>query len=394
MHPTPRREPETSKSAISRAVIRWIEGNCRIPEGKNVGKPLELREWQKVEIRKVYDNPYGTRRAIISFGRKNAKTTLAALLMLVHLAGPLARKNSQLYSAAQSRDQAAILFALAAKVVRMSPKLSVLVSILQSTKTMTSNTNGSVYRALSAETSTAYGLSPSFCVHDELGQVRGPRSELFEALESAMGAQEAPLSIVISTQAPSDADLLSLLIDDALAGHDPHTVVSLYTAPMEDPAFEEATVRKANPAFGDFLNAKEVMGTARDAQRMPAREASYRNLILNQRVEASSPFVQRSQWMACAAEPKPLIDCDVYAGLDLSSVADLTAYVEIGNVEQCWQTHPTFWLPAEGLSAKARQDHVPYDLWAGQHPQGSVRPLELQAARRPRSAARRAAPPS
>src|SRR5262245_19125893 len=214
----PRREPETSKSPLSRAVIKWIESNCCIPEGKDVGKPVRLDDFQKAEIVKIYDNPYGTRRAIISFGRKNAKTTLAALLMLCQLAGPLARKNAQLYSAAQSRDQAAILFSLAAKVVRFSPKLSVLVSILQSTKTMTSNTNGSVYRALSAETATAYGLSPSFCVHDELGQVRGPRSELYEALETAMGAQDAPLSIVISTQAPSDADLLSLLIDDALAG--------------------------------------------------------------------------------------------------------------------------------------------------------------------------------
>jgi phage terminase large subunit-like protein len=255
----PRREPETSKSATSRAVIRWIESNCCVPEGKDVGKPVVLRGWQKAEIRKIYDNPYGTRRAIISFARKNAKTTLAALLMLVHLAGVLAKKNSQLYSAAQSRDQAAILFALAAKVVRMSPKLSALVSILQSTKTMTSNTNGSVYRALSAETSTAYGLSPIFCVHDELGQVRGPRSELFEALESAMGAQENPLSIVISTQAPSDADLLSLLIDDALAGNDPHTVVSLYTAPMDDPPFDEATIRKANPAFGGATSLSHVL---------------------------------------------------------------------------------------------------------------------------------------
>jgi phage terminase large subunit-like protein len=125
----------------------------------------------------------------------------------------------------------------------------------------------------------------------------------------------------------------------------------------------EETIRKANPAFGKFLNAKEVLAQAEDARRMPAREASYRNLILNQRVEASAPFVTRSRWMACAAEPKPLTG-DVYAGLDLSSVADLTAYVEMGMVEKVWQLHPTFWLPAEGLSAKSRQDHVPYDLWA------------------------------
>ena len=51
--------------------IRWIERYCRIPDGPDVGKPVKLREWQKREIRKIYDNPVGTRRAIISFGRKN-----------------------------------------------------------------------------------------------------------------------------------------------------------------------------------------------------------------------------------------------------------------------------------------------------------------------------------
>jgi phage terminase large subunit-like protein len=361
----PRTEPEVrKKQKRSDIIIEWIETACRIPEGKDVGKKVKLRAFQKADIRKIYDNPAGTRRGIISYGRKNAKTTTAAFLVLVHLAGPEAVRNGQLYSDAQSRDQAAILYALAAKIVRMSPILAPEIKCLDSQKTMHCEEFGTTYKALSAEATTAYGLSPSFCVHDELGQVRGPRDELFEAIESAMGAQANPLSVIISTQAPTDADLLSILIDDALAGHDPHTVVSLYTAPMDDDPFTEETIRKANPAFGDFLNAKEVMSMAADAKRMPAREASYRNLILNQRVEAKSPFVTRSRWMACAAEPKPLVACDVYAGLDLSSVTDLTAYVEIGNVEQVWQVHPTFWLPAEGLSAKARADHVPYDMWA------------------------------
>jgi hypothetical protein len=49
---------------------------------------------------------------------------------------------------------------------------------------------------------------------------------------------------------PGDNDLLSILIDDALAGHDPHTVVSLHTAPTDLDPFAEATIRLANPAFG------------------------------------------------------------------------------------------------------------------------------------------------
>lgn len=344
-------------------VISFIETKCYIPEGKDVGKKVKLRSWQKADIIKIYDNPAGTRRAILSFGRKNAKTTLAAFLLLTHLAGPMMIENSQLYSAAQSRDQAALLFALAAKVVRMSPELSEMVTIRDSTKQLACPAFGTSYRALSAETATAYGLSPAFIVHDELGQVKGPRSELYDAIETAMGAQARPLSVIISTQAPTDGDLLSILIDDALEGNDPHTVVSLYTAPLDDPPFEKETICKANPAFGDFLNAKEVMATAADASRMPAREAQYRNLILNQRVEASSPFVSRSVWMACGSPPKPIIGMPVYGGLDLSSVSDLTALILMGEVDRVYQVHPTFWLPSDGLREKARLDHVPYDVW-------------------------------
>ena len=90
-----------------------------MPEGKLVGEKIKLRAWQKRIIRGIYDRP--TRRAIITFGRKNGKTSLSACLLLLHLCGPEARSNSQLFSAAQSRDQAALLFALAAKMVRMSP---------------------------------------------------------------------------------------------------------------------------------------------------------------------------------------------------------------------------------------------------------------------------------
>jgi phage terminase large subunit-like protein len=364
---TRNRPQRASPGKASRAErnIRWIEEFCRIPEGRDVGKPVRLRDWQKDEIRKIYDNRAGTRRAILSFGRKNAKTTLSAFLLLLHLCGPEARPNSQLFSAAQSRDQAAILFALAAKIVRMSPDLGAVVVIRDTAKQLACGELGTLYRALSAEAATAYGLSPVFIVHDELGQVKGPRSALYDALETATGAQENPLSVVISTQAPTDADLLSVLIDDALAGHDPRVVVSLYTAPQELDPFDEETIRLANPAFGDFLNATEVRAMAEDARRMPSRESEYRNLVLNQRVEATAPFVSRSIWESCGT-PVEEFDADtpVYGGLDLSEVSDLTALVLIGKIKDVWHVRPTFWLPGDGLAEKARRDRVPYDVWS------------------------------
>jgi phage terminase large subunit-like protein len=346
-------------------VIEFIETTCFVPEGALVGKKLKLLDWQKAEIRKIYDNPVGTRRAIISMPRKNAKTTLCACLLLAHLCGPPARNkpNSQLYSAAQSRDQAGIVFALAAKMVRMNPELCGAVTIQETAKSLSCRELGTKYRALSADSTTAFGLSPVFTIFDELGQVRGPRSPLYEALETATGAQDSPLTVIISTQAPTDADLLSILIDDALAGHDPHTVVSLHSASTDLDPFDEATIRLANPAFGAFLNSREVLAMAADAKRMPARAAEYRNLILNQRVEINNPFVSPTVWNACGGPVAPLEGVEAYGGLDLSSTADLTSLVLIGWRNDKWHVHPTFWLPSEGLSEKSAADHVPYDLW-------------------------------
>jgi phage terminase large subunit-like protein len=353
--------------AKSRAArnIAWIERYCRVPEGRHVGRPVKLRAWQRREIVKIYDNPHGTRRAILSFGRKNGKTALAAFLLLLHLVGPEARPNSQAYSAAQSRDQAAILFSLAAKVVRLSPELSGVVIVRDTAKHLYCPELGTIYKALSAEASTAYGLSPVFIVHDELGQVKGPDSELYEALETATAGQEAPLSIIISTQAPTDGDLLSVLIDDALAGHDPRTTVSLYTADPDLDPFSVEAIKQANPAYGDFQNAVEVRDMAEAARRMPSREPRYRNLVLNQRVELNSPFVSRSVWMGCAFDvAKQFYGYPVYAGLDLSDCNDLTALVLIAPIEGRWHVKPTFWLPEVGLLDRARRDRVPYDIWA------------------------------
>lgn len=293
-------------------------------------------------------------------------TTLSALLLLLHLCGPEARANSQLYSAAQSRDQAALLFSLATKMVRLSPDLRQYVSVRDTAKQLYCAEIGTLYRALSAEATTAYGLSPVFVVHDELGQVRGPRSELYEALETAAGAQEHPLSLVISTQAPTDADLLSVLIDDAKTGADRKVKLWLWSAPDDADPFAEETIRVANPAYGDFLNAAEVMDQAASARRMPAREASYRNLVLNQRINMTNPFIARAAWEACGGEvDESVFERGAWIGVDLSARNDLTALVVVGRDDAGrWHCRAEFFAPELGVTERSARDRVPYDLWA------------------------------
>ena len=350
-------------------IIKWIEKYCRIPEGDFVGQPIKLRKWQKDIINGIY-NGGPTRRVIISVGRKNGKSALAALLCLVHLVGPRTRPNSQLYSTALSRDQAAILFNLAAKMVRMSPSLNKHIIIRDSAKELVCPARGTKYKALSAEASTAYGLSPVFVVHDELGQIHGPRSELYEAMETATAAHQEPLSIIISTQAPTDADLLSILIDDAKDETDPRVKLFLYTASVEADPFARRTIQQANPAFGDFQNAEEVLAMAQDAKRMPSRENEYRNLILNQRVETNDPYVSPAVWKINGGAPlEDWAGLNVYCGLDLSESRDLTAFVMVARKDGVLHVKPFFWLPGDGLRARAESDRVPYDLW---HKQGHL----------------------
>jgi phage terminase large subunit-like protein len=208
------------------------------------------------------------------------------------------------------------------------------------------------------------GLNPSFIIHDELGLVRGAASPLYEALESACGAQDAPLSLVVGTQAATDGDLMSILIDAAKIGDDPATVLVLYTAPTELDPFSEEAIRLANPGYGTILNAREVLAQAADARRMPSRESSFRNLVLNQRVETSAPFVSPAVWKACGGQPVDFRGKACFAGLDLSSVNDLTALVLAHRDEGgVWHLQPFFWLPSEGLAEKARADHTRYVEW-------------------------------
>ncbi len=344
--------------------IRWIEQHCVIPEGRLVGRPLKLSPRQKKWVRRIYDSP--TRTFILSMGRKNGKTAFMACLLLLHLAGPESKVNSQLFSTALSRDQAAIVFALAAKMVRMSPTLSTYVVVRDTAKQLFCPERGTLYRALSADATTAFGLSPAFAVHDELGQVRGPRSELYEAIETAAAAQEDPLSVIISTQAPTDADLLSMLIDDALRGEDPRTKVELYAAEESLDPFGDEAIRQANPHFDQFMNKDEVRSQASAAKRMPSREASYRNLVLNQRVNPSNPFVSKNVWASCGGEVDRSVfeSSPVYLGLDLSATNDLTAIVAAAKDDNgVWQIESHFWTPETGLVDRAHRDRAPYDLW-------------------------------
>lgn len=349
-------------SDLAERIIRFVHRYCRVPDGKLVGQPLRLEPFQQRFIREVYSNPRGTRRGILSISRKNGKSGLIAALVLAHLVGPAARLNAQIVSGAQSRDQAALVFNLAAKIVQLSPELSKLVRIVPSGKRLIGLSMNTEYRALAAEGKTAHGLSPVVVILDELGQVRGSSDPFVEALETAQGAYDDGLQLVISTQAPTDADLLSLWIDDAIRSDDPHTVCHLYAADEGAELGDPVQWAKANPALASFRSRTELEQAAVKAQRMPSFENSFRNLYLNQRVNMVAAFVSAAVWKAGNIPPAEFTG-PVYGGLDLSATTDLTALVLTCRIDGVLHVRPFFWMPHDSVQEASRRDKAPYDVW-------------------------------
>lgn len=357
----------------------FIEKYVYVPEGALVGRPMVVLPEQKAFINDVYDNVNSagkllTRRGILSIARKNGKSGLIAALLEGHIIGPEARKNSQIYSAARSRDQASLVFNYAAKSLRMNPKLDGLVQITDSSKKILGLRTGSLYKALSADAQTAHGLSPALTIHDELGQVVGPKDNLYDALETAGGAQEEPLSLIISTQAANDADLLSTLIDDGLRENKKgirETIVHLYAAAKEANIFDPKVWYEVNFALGIFRSYEEFEQFANQAKRLPSFEATFRNLYLNMRIALQSLFVPPSLWKENDAEVDDELftsGLPVHIGMDLSQRTDLTAAVAAVQNPDDGLVHlkPFVYTPASGIEERAKRDRAAYVEWAKQ----------------------------
>lgn len=344
-------------------VVAFIHKYCKVPEGEKIGQPIKLEPFQVKFILEIYDNPYGTHTAYLSIGRKNGKTALIAALLLAHLAGPEAVQNSQIVSGAQSKDQAAVIFELAVKMIELDPDLCRLISVKPSGKRLVGLSRNVLFRALAAEGKTAHGLSPILAILDEVGQIVGPTDKFVSAITTAQGAYTNPLLIAISTQAPTDADLFSTWIDAQKNAPDPRVVCHVYAAPDDCELDDKKAWTAANPALGVFRSLDNVAKQAKQAIELPANEPEFRNLILNQRVEAVASFVPRSVWESNGDHPGKSEGLKVWAGLDLASVNDLTALVL---VDENGGVHSHFWLPEYGIAEKSRKDKVPYDLWAKQ----------------------------
>lgn len=355
-------------------VVAFLE-SLPITSGALAGTMMKVRPWQREFLEAIYGGEGGkrpVRTAVWSMPRKQGKTGIAAGLALCHLAGPEAEPRGQVYSAANDRAQAALLYNEMAAIIERVPFLDERLSLRRHAKEIENMHDGSVYAALSADVPGKHGLSPSFVVYDELGQA--VKRDLFDALDTAMGARAEPLMLVISTQAADDLAPMSELIDYGLRVNrgeirDPSFHLTLYAAPEDADPWAPETWAMANPALGDFRSLEDVERQAAQAQRIPSKEAAFKNLILNMRTAAETRFLPVSEWRACGApvDVVALAGRTCWVALDLAATRDLTALVAVfpddqGGVDVLAQ----FFLPADALAERAERDRVPYTVWRDQ----------------------------
>jgi phage terminase large subunit-like protein len=358
-------------------IIRFIE-TLRLPDGTMAGEPVVLRPWQKEIIRGVYGpcNELGKRlvkQAVLSLARKNGKTAIVSFLTLAHLCGPEAVRNGQLYSLSVDREQAGILFNYAKNVVYMDEELSERLNVIESRKQIVDPVSGSVYYVLSGEKKGKMGKSSSFIAFDELAEFGADRT-LYDALLTSTGAHDQPMVWTFSTQSPDNNAVMSELIDygkKIQAGDitDPTFKMFLYEIPENMDVFDEKNWHLANPALGDFRSIDELRDYAEKAKAIPSMESTLRNLYANQRADPTIKWISRATWEACECE----LNIDAYrgrecfGGLDLSFTADLTALAWVfPSDDGFFDAFVDYWKPGEGIKEAAKQDRVPYDLWAKQ----------------------------
>src|SRR5699024_10607920 len=184
-------------------VIKFIEF---LPDPKT-GEPNELAPFQKFIIGSLYGwlDHHGNRRyqkAYISMARKNGKSILVSGIALYEfLFGKNPKFGRQIYTAANSKDQARIVWGMVRKQLSALQKhddwLKEAAKITESRFEILNLEDESIVRPLSKDTSSLDGFEPLVGILDEYHESKD--NKMIEVLESGQMQLTSPLTIIIST---------------------------------------------------------------------------------------------------------------------------------------------------------------------------------------------------
>lgn len=358
--------------------VAFIESLCHT-KGTWAGKRFELMDWQEQIIRDLFGilKPNGYRQfntAYIEIPKKNGKSELAAAVALLLTCGD-GEQRAEVYGAAADRQQASIVFDVAADMVRMCPALNKRVKILASQKRLIYEPTNSFYQVLSAEAYSKHGFNVHGVVFDELHSQ--PNRKLYDVLTKGSGdARMQPLFFLITT-AGTDTHSICYEVhqkaQDIIDGRkiDPTFYPVIYGADDTEDWTSPKVWKKCNPSLGETIGMDKVKTACESAKQNPGEENSFRQLRLNQWVKQAVRWMPMDKWDKCAfaVNEEQLKGRVCYGGLDLSSTTDITAFVLVFpplDEDDKYIILPYFWIPEDTLDLRVKRDHVPYDVWERQ----------------------------
>lgn len=325
-------------------------------KGRYAGKPFALDEWQCEGIVRpifgtvMYDSQYGEwvrqyRLAWIELGRKNGKSEILSALALMFLCAD-DEESAEVYSVAADKDQAALVFNVAKRMVELSPILSKRLEIIDSRKMIVDPKTNSVYKVLPGDAAGALGTNPSAVLFDEV--LTQKDRHLWDAMRQGFGTRKQPIMIAATTAAYTSAKF-------ALEEHkyservlenpelDPSRFVFMRNCPQDwdwqdegQPANPETGEPAtgwywSNPALGTFLNVNNLRAEAKEAAEKPQAQNAFRVFRLNQWTGQENRWLDMSLWKEngeiVAVDEEALKGRECVGGLDLASVSDFTAWV-------------------------------------------------------------------
>lgn len=332
-----------------------------------------LADWQRDEIVRplfgqvVWSPEIGGyvrryRVAWIEIARKSGKTELLAAIMLYLLVGD-GEESAELYGVARDRDQAALCFDVAARMVALSPVLSRRLKVRAHNRRIVDERTGSVYAVIAADAAGALGSNPSGVAADEILAWRD--RSMWDAMRTGMGsgARHEPLMVAATTAgndpagfaAKMHAEMRKVADDPARAEH---VFVFMRNTPADADPWDEKNWYHANPALGDFLSVEALRQEATEARNDPAAENAFRQFRLCQWVAQSSRWVPMhlyrascgDVWLSPDYHREQLVGRTCYAGFDLSGISDLTSWCLLfpdadGAVDVLWR----HWVPEAKL---------------------------------------------
>lgn len=342
--------------------------------GEFSGRAFRLEQWQLRILRRLFGwvRPNGTRRyrrLLLWIPRKNGKSTLASGIALYLLTAD-GEAGAQIYAAATNREQAEIVFDAAKNMATASPDISSIVEVYK--KSLFYEARLSRLQAISSKAGTKHGLNPHGIIADEIHA--WPSRELYDVLTTASGARRQPLEVVISTAGSNLGSFGYELFDTARklqdgVLEDPWTLAVVYAADPDDDYSDPAVWRKANPNLGVSISEEYLREKLEQCKQTPSQLAAFKQLHLNLWTQDVKAWLQVEVWKSLERKLpwEKFKGRRCWAGLDLSSTKDLTAfYMVFSNADGTFDLVGRFWCPREQAEARAKQDRVQYPLWIQQ----------------------------